>query len=178
MAKPDNYAIQNCDHNDITFLNLQEYWDNVSQNYVIGLRKVLRARTKQEYTQAWLKTGICKQTLFSAIKTLGVPNIFTMDIMHLSVLNDPDILLDLWWATIKTYQSDNISTWDWAVLRNPKLWKAHGKTIVLSVLYIPSSFGQAPGNPAEKINSGYKAWEFQLYTYLWVGADTFSPHSF
>jgi hypothetical protein len=31
--------------------------------------------------------------------------------------------------------------------------------------FIPSSFGHAPHNPAEKINSGYKAWEFQLYIY-------------
>ena len=29
--------------------------------------------------------------------------------------------------------------------------------------FIPSCFGRAPRNPAEKINSGYKAWEFQIY---------------
>jgi len=33
----------------------------------------------------------------------------------------------------------------------------------LATQFIPSSFGHAPWNPAEKVNSGYKAWEFQLY---------------
>ncbi|KAE9390159.1 hypothetical protein BT96DRAFT_833830, partial [Gymnopus androsaceus JB14] len=31
--------------------------------------------------------------------------------------------------------------------------------------YIPGSFDHPPRNPAEKINSGYKAWEFLLYFY-------------
>jgi hypothetical protein len=31
--------------------------------------------------------------------------------------------------------------------------------------YIPGSFDRAPRNPAEKISSGYKAWEFLLYFY-------------
>ncbi|KIL54607.1 hypothetical protein M378DRAFT_92233 [Amanita muscaria Koide BX008] len=85
--------------------------------------------------------------------------------MHLSVLNDPDLLLGLWRGTIKKYEPDNISTWDWAVLKNVKVWKAHGHTVAAAVPFIPASFGRAPRNPAEKINSGYKAWEFQLYIY-------------
>ena len=35
--------------------------------------------------------------------------------------------------------------------------------MALATPFIPSSFGHAPWNPAEKINSGYKAWEFQIY---------------
>ena len=31
--------------------------------------------------------------------------------------------------------------------------------------YLPTSFDRAPRNPAEKINSGYKAWEFLLYLF-------------
>jgi hypothetical protein len=31
--------------------------------------------------------------------------------------------------------------------------------------YIPGSFDRPPRNPAEKISSGYKAWEFLLYFY-------------
>jgi hypothetical protein len=51
---------------------------------------------------------------------LGVPGIFTMDLMHLSVLNDPDLLLQLWRGTIKRYLPDDISTWDWAILKDKK----------------------------------------------------------
>lgn len=43
------------------------------------------------------------------------------------------------------------------------VWHAHGKTVALATPFIPSCFGRAPRNPAEKINSGYKAWEFQVY---------------
>jgi hypothetical protein len=104
--------------------------------------------------------------LFSGLMTLGIPNIFMMDLMHLSVLNDPDLFLELWQGTIKHYPPDDVSTWDWAVLKDQKCWKAHGDTIKAAVPFILSSFGCAPHNPAEKINSGYKAWEFQLYIYV------------
>jgi len=43
------------------------------------------------------------------------------------------------------------------------IWQAHRKTVAMATPFIPSSFGRAPRNPAEKINSGYKAWEFQIY---------------
>lgn len=39
----------------------------------------------------------------------------------------------------------------------------HGKLVADANLYFPGSFDRAPRNPAEKINSGYKAWEFLLY---------------
>jgi hypothetical protein len=82
--------------------------------------------------------------------------------MHLVNLNDPDLLLGLWHGTIKIYPPDNLELWSWRVLVSD-VWRAHGKTVMLATPYIPSCFGWAPRNPAEKINSGYKAWEFQIY---------------
>ncbi|KAJ3831674.1 hypothetical protein F5878DRAFT_654799 [Lentinula raphanica] len=41
----------------------------------------------------------------------------------------------------------------------------HGKAVAACTPYIPGSFDRPPRNPAEKINSGYKAWEFLLYLY-------------
>jgi hypothetical protein len=35
----------------------------------------------------------------------------------------------------------------------------------MATQYLPSSFGRAPRNIAEKINSGYKAWEFIMYLF-------------
>lgn len=32
--------------------------------------------------------------------------------------------------------------------------------------YFPGSFDRPPRNPAEKINSGYKAWKFLLYFFI------------
>ncbi len=82
--------------------------------------------------------------------------------MHLINLNDPDLLLGLWHGTVKVYPPDNVEFWDWCILVG-NVWQAHGKTVALATPFIPSSFGRAPRNPVEKINSGYKAWEFQIY---------------
>jgi hypothetical protein len=50
-------------------------------------------------------------------------------------------------------------------LRNSAQWKAHGKAVGDATPYFPGSFDHPPHNPAEKISSGYKAWEFLLYFY-------------
>ena len=85
--------------------------------------------------------------------------------MHLLSLNLPDLLLPLWCATIECDSHDDKTTWEWAALSNSDVWKAHGEHVAAAIVDIPSSFGHPPRNPAEKINSGYKAWEFHLY--LW-----------
>ena len=115
-----------------------------------------------------LEFGLCKQTLFSGlpVQVLPVPSIFTMDIMHLSVLNDPDLFMKLFTGKLDVYEPDNRDTWDWAIFyKNTVLWNAHGSTVSLSVPFIPSSFGRAPRDPAKRMNSGYKAWEYQQYLF-------------
>ena len=82
--------------------------------------------------------------------------------MHLINLNDPDLLLGLWRGMIKAYPSNNLELWGWCVLVG-KVLQAHSKTVALATLYIPSTFGCASWNPAEMINSEYKAWKFQIY---------------
>jgi hypothetical protein len=81
---------------------------------------------------------------------------FPLNIMHLINLNDPDLLLSLWHGMIKIYPPDKVELWNWYVLVGD-IWQAHGKTVALATLFIPLSFGHTPWNPAEKINSGYKA---------------------
>jgi hypothetical protein len=60
---------------------------------------------------------------------------------------------------------DNKSTWTWAVLQHRDVWLEHGSAVVGALHYLPSSFDHPPRNIAEKLNSGYKAWEFLLYLY-------------
>jgi hypothetical protein len=55
-------------------------------------------------------------------------------------------------------------SWDWAVLQG-SMWVAHRQQIASATPYLPGSFNHPPHNPAEKISSGYKAWEFLLYLY-------------
>ena len=163
MLKPDNYNGPGCDHEDITFADLKRFQQDVSARYCRNLQILLGAANLSQYRERRLETGLCKQTILSGLREcLGVPNIFPLDIMHLINLNDPDLFLGLWRGTIKVYPPDNLELWDWRVLVG-EVWQAHGKTVALATPFLPSSFGRAPRNIAEKINSGYKAWEFQIY---------------
>ncbi|KZT23108.1 hypothetical protein NEOLEDRAFT_1035852, partial [Neolentinus lepideus HHB14362 ss-1] len=82
--------------------------------------------------------------------------------MHLFALNIPELLLALWRGTFKCDSDDDKKTWDWAVLKN-RVWTQHGQAVADATPYIPGSFDRPPRNPAEKINSSYKAWEFLMY---------------
>ncbi|KZT18346.1 hypothetical protein NEOLEDRAFT_1047069, partial [Neolentinus lepideus HHB14362 ss-1] len=84
--------------------------------------------------------------------------------MHLPALNVPDLLISLWRGTLKCHNDDDTSMWDWAVLQGD-IWQDHGKAVADARPYLPDSFGCAPRNPAEKINSSYKAWEYIIYLY-------------
>ena len=165
MLKPNNYNVGGCTHDDVTFLDLKMYRQNVSLRYHNNINQLLHAQNPTQYRDHRLETGLVKQTIFSGLRdSLGIPNMFPLDIMHLINLNDPDLFLSLWRGTLKTYAPDKIDNWDWRVLAG-KVWEAHGKTVALATPFIPSSFGRVPRNPAEKINSGYKAWEFQIYLF-------------
>lgn len=156
MLKPDNYDMAGCDHEDVTFLDLKQYWWDMSVHYHRNLQRLLGARNPTQYKDCHLETGLCKPTIFSGLQDgLKIPGMFPLDIMHLINLNDPDLFLGLWHGTIKVYSPDKLELWDWRVLVG-KVWEAHGKTVVLATPFIPSSFGHAPRNPAEMINSGYK----------------------
>ncbi|KAM6489697.1 hypothetical protein JOM56_014868 [Amanita muscaria] len=85
--------------------------------------------------------------------------------MHLVSLNVPDLLLGLWRGTINCHGGDRLSSWPWLKLQKGRIWEAHGKTVEMATPYLPLSFDCAPCNPAEKINSGYKAWEYLLYIF-------------
>ena len=41
-----------------------------------------------------------------------VPSVFAMDIMHLSVLNDPDLLLKLFTGKLDVCEPDTRDDWD------------------------------------------------------------------
>ncbi|KAJ7037738.1 hypothetical protein C8F04DRAFT_1091397 [Mycena alexandri] len=83
--------------------------------------------------------------------------------MHLPALNLPDLFIPLWRGSFTCEATDDVANWPWAVLRDSKIWKEHGKQVADTRPYIPGSFDRPPRNPAEKISSGYKAWEFLLY---------------
>lgn len=85
--------------------------------------------------------------------------------MHHTALNLPDLLLPLWRAKMDKHTASEMEHWPWATLREDAAWKAHGAFIAKISRHWPGSFDRIPRNPAEKLNSGYKAWEFVLYMY-------------
>ncbi|KAK0193264.1 hypothetical protein F5146DRAFT_1101393 [Armillaria mellea] len=139
MLKPvGDYNVPGCSHNDVTFKDLLLLSDG--------------SVTAEHYQE----TGLTQPTIFNGLDsqhTLGIPNIFGLDIMHLNLLNDTDLFLN------------SKENWDLAVFHNTAFWEAHRKTIAMSTEYFPFFFDCPPRNPAEKLNSEYKAQEFLLYLF-------------
>ena len=73
-------------------------------------------------------------------------------------------MLELWCNREGCRKGDPDGVWPWAVLKGD-IWKVHGEAVVRAASYFPHSFNQTPRNPAEKLSSGYKAWELLLYFY-------------
>jgi hypothetical protein len=147
MNCPDDYDVDGCCHQGISDEDLEKFQVDLPGEYVQNLQCLLAASTQANYKIQHLAVGLCKQTIFSGLPShpLAVPSLFTMDIMHLSVLNEPDLFFKLFTGKINIYQPDNRADWDWAIFYpKPALWSAHGETIPRSVPFIPSSFGCAP----------------------------------
>jgi hypothetical protein len=85
--------------------------------------------------------------------------------MHLPNLNIPNLFIPLWRGTFDCDKTDNKQNWTWTTLSDPAIWKAHGQHVADATPYIPGSFDKAPCNLAEKISSGYKAWEHLLHLF-------------
>lgn len=164
LLRPNNYNVAGSMHEDVDIRSLPKA---STQIYNENLKSLVEATNDAQHKTLRLATGISKPSIFSGVDpsdTLGLPRSAGSDIMHLAALNIPDLMISLWRGVIDCTAPDNRSTWTWAVLRG-ETWQRHGKIVEDAVHYLPSSFERPPRNIAEKINSGYKAWEFLLYLY-------------
>ena len=168
MNLPRNCTVPECSHADVSLDDLVSYRSALPVKYNDNVKYLLDLNTQKTFRERRLEVGLCKQMLFTGLpwQVLPVPSIFTMDIMHSSVLNDPDLFLKLFMGKLDVYDPDDRDTWDWAIFyKNTPLWNAHGSTVSGAVPFIPSLFGCTPRDPVKKLNSGYKAWEFQQYLF-------------
>jgi hypothetical protein len=164
LLKPINYAIAGSDHPDIDINDLPSM---SSKDYEQKLELVVQSPNETQYKRRRLDTGIVKPSIFLGLNPrycLDLPGCFGSDIMHLAALNIPDLLINLWRGTFDCDNNDDKGAWDWAVLTG-RTWEDHGRDVALCTPYLPGSFDHPPRNPAEKISSGYKAWEFLIYIY-------------
>jgi hypothetical protein len=162
--KPHNYRVKGSDHDDVDASMISS---SSFEKYQENLRKLISSTNDARYKACRLETGISKPSIFLALpiyRSLGVPRCFSLDMMHLVSLNVPELLVLLWRGTLECDKTDNVRTWDWAVLQDDT-WKTHGKAVAASTPYLPGSFDRPPRNPAEKISSGYKAWEYLMYIF-------------
>jgi len=144
------------DVNDIAPVDTVKYRDDLDW--------VLTSPTNAEYNRRRLETGIKKASIFDGLRgILQLPTCFPGDIMHQPVINLTALMFDLW-CDREGCRKGVHGDWDWAVLKGD-VWKAHGKAVERAAPWFPRSFDRTPRNPAEKLSSGYKAWELLLYFY-------------
>jgi hypothetical protein len=164
LLKPLDQCVIGSDHAsiDVTQIPL-----GGSDDYADNLKHLVTSPNQRQWEIRKTETGLTKPPLIlglSPSRCLGVPFCMTTDIMHLAG-NLSDLLLALWRGTLDCGVSDDVETWDWAVLRDDDLWTAHGKAVEIAGPYLPGSFDRKPRNIMEKLNTSYKTWEFQLYTF-------------
>ncbi|KAG2749072.1 hypothetical protein P692DRAFT_20780095, partial [Suillus brevipes Sb2] len=164
LLKPLDRCTHGSDHPsiDVTQIPL-----GGSDDYAENLRRLVTAPNQRQLDMRKTETGLTKPPLIlglSPSRCLGVPFCMTTDIMHLAG-NLSDLLLALWRRTIDCGTSDDEDTWEWAVFRDDDTWTVHGLAVEAAGPYLPGSFDRKPRNIAEKLNTGYKTWEFQLYTF-------------
>ncbi|KAF9488114.1 hypothetical protein BDN71DRAFT_1485144 [Pleurotus eryngii] len=147
LMLPDNYTVHGCNHADVDIQALSGSYSSSTS--------AVRHCTNTEFKKLRLETGICKPYVIA---------MNTLDFMHIPAFNIPKLLFLLFWGKIDCEKTDSKNTWDWAVLQG-KVWKSHGAEVADCTPYLPGSFNHPPCNPAEKISSGYKVWEFLIDIY-------------
>lgn len=161
---PENYTVQGCSQEDIN-IDMIAHNQRSPEEYQRQLRFLLESSGPTQYKSRRLKTGIVKPTIISGLSlSLGIPGTFGMDLMHLVTINLTDLLVRLWRGTISCAPTDSKASWDWAVLKG-QTWIDHGQAVADATPYLPGSFDRVPRDPAKKISSGYKAWEFLMYIF-------------
>ncbi len=161
------YEVEGCDHRDVNIEMISVSQESTHERYEDNLEYLLGSPNISQFAERRLETGIAKPSMFQGISSscrLDIPACFPIDLMHLAALNIPALMLSLFRGTIKCGKRDTKESWDWAVLQGD-VWETHGKLVAGAAPYLPGSFDKAPRNPVEKLNSGYKAWEFLVYLY-------------
>jgi hypothetical protein len=165
LLLPDNYHPPGSDHPDIDIDTIPS--SGSSLEYAANLERLVAAPNETQYRKLKKETGLMKPSLLIGLDlkhTLGVPHCPTPDIMHLVQLL-ADLFLSLWRGKIDYTPPDHPSTWPWAIFKDVDMWQAHGAAVAAAGQYLPGSFDRKPRDPAQKINTGYKTWEFQIYIF-------------
>ncbi|KIY65035.1 hypothetical protein CYLTODRAFT_445610 [Cylindrobasidium torrendii FP15055 ss-10] len=180
MLKPDNCDnIPGSCHDDYDINNLPA--PSTPDEYNALLRKVLGSRTQTEFNRNRTETGISKPSIFAALpRTTPMPRLNPSDCMHRDMLNFSQLLISLLRGKIDHAADDKPEDWPWAVLTGD-MWGHHGALVEKWGSKLPSFIApRPPRNPVLKINSGYKACEYQAWLYILAPGFLYSilPHPY
>lgn len=159
-----DYIVAGSDHPD---LDPTHFRAGTQADYMAKLRLLMAARKQADYERLRMSTSIVKPSLFLGIpeeNILGIPRVFALDLMHLIALNVTDLLLSLWREVNIKRDPTDTEAWLWATFKG-RVWDEHGRAVAAATPYLPGSFDRPPRDPAEKISSGYKAWEWLMYMF-------------
>ncbi|KAJ6494491.1 hypothetical protein C8R45DRAFT_1052932 [Mycena sanguinolenta] len=162
MNKPNNYNVEGCSHDDVDPRSIAGASES---EYQQNLAYVLDSPNPTEYKVRRKQTGISKPSILSGLprpRSLGIPGSFGPDLMHWACLNWTELMYLLLTGKMECEDPDKKDNWDFAALKGD-IWKTLGQAVADATPYLPGSFDRAPRNPAEKISSGYKAWEWQMF---------------
>lgn len=161
---PSDWDRPGSNHEDIDINTVSGSDD---KQYKADIRLILSSKNPNQHARHQRETGVSKPCVLQGLgRILPLPRCFPGDLMHQPVINLCDLLLSLWRGRMDVYGSDKKDTWDWAVFKDAGRWQEHGREVASAGSFFPSSFGRPPRNPAEKLSSGYKAWELLLYIYV------------
>jgi hypothetical protein len=165
LLKPNGYDVRGCNHGDI---EPTEVGNGSPQVYQENLQHLLESRNATDYKTRRKDTGISTLSIFSSLPVEGrlpLPSGFPGDSMHAPNLNMGELLIPLWRGSFTCASTDSVCNWAWTGLKDDEIWQAHGAAVAGCKPYIPTSYDRPPRNIAEKVNSGYKAKEWQNYLY-------------
>lgn len=161
---PRDNVPEGSNHPDISVFDIPP---GGSADYENNLNMLVSVPNQTQWDKMKTETGLTKPPLILGLSpacSLGIPLCMTTDVMHLAG-NISDLLISLWRGEIDVAPSDDKNTWDWAIFRDNDRWASHGRDVAAVGSFLPGSFDRKPRNIAEKINTQYKTWEFQLYMF-------------
>ncbi|KAK1216128.1 hypothetical protein PQX77_021247 [Marasmius sp. AFHP31] len=160
---PLGSAHPDIDPDSISTLRVEDYEERLAQ--------VLSAPNITQYKKRRKATGIRGPSLFSMLpKVLPCPKLFPADLMHL-YYNLNQLLLQLWRGSINYIGDEDPAMRPFAILEDPDTFRALGIAVNRTGCCIPTCVEtRIPQNPAEKINTQYKAAEYHMLVFgLCVG---------
>ena len=161
---PCDQVPKGSNHADINVFSLPS---GGSSDYSQNLNKIVSIANQTQWDKMKMETDLTKPPLILSLNpscSLGVPLCMKANIMHLAG-NISDLLISLWCTDMDVGPGNDKSMWDLVIFWDEDLWTSHGKDVAAAGSFLPGSYDCKPCNIAEKINTQYKTWEFQLYTF-------------